>query len=150
MAGFFRPSTIKEFIQTKANEKVYAVSPLGFTLESRSLMENLLASFGRHSKRKPLTDLVSGLPENEWPSWMKPALEAAQLAPSAVNRQPWRFKVESNAVVISVDSGRVDLTVSKRLDCGIAMLHFEVAALRQGIRGVWQFLDQPQVAQFRF
>jgi hypothetical protein len=150
MAGFFRPSIVKEYIHLKANERVYAVSPLGFTLETRSLMENLLANFGRHSKRKPLTDLVSGLPENEWPSWIKPSLEAARLAPSAINRQPWRFKIESNGVVISINRGRADLSVPKRLDCGIAMLHFEVAALSQGIQGKWSLLDSPQVARFKF
>jgi len=38
--------------------------------------------------------------------------------------------------------------VSKQLDCGIAMLHIEVAALNCGIRGNWQFLKAPQVARF--
>jgi hypothetical protein len=35
------------------------------------------------------------------------------------------------------------------LDCGIAMLHIEVAALNAGMKGKWEFLKSPQVARFR-
>jgi hypothetical protein len=40
--------------------------------------------------------------------------------------------------------------VSKRLDCGIAMLHLEIAALHHGIRGVWELMEAPQVARFNY
>ncbi len=45
-------------------------------------------------------------------------------------------------------SGGPEFTVSKRLDCGIAMMHIEVAALNCGIRGEWQFQKAPRVARF--
>jgi nitroreductase len=149
MAGFFRKGIISQFIEIKANEKILAVSPVGFAQESNSFMDNLMASFGRHSLRKPLADLTSGLPENEWPAWIKPALEAARLAPSAVNRQPWRFTIEPKSIVVSTDDRKIDYRVSKRMDCGIAMLHMEIAALNQGVKGQWQLLSNPQVARFK-
>jgi nitroreductase len=148
MAGTFRPGIISDFVNIRSDEKVLAVSPLGYAAKSISLVDNIMASFGRHSLRKPLSSLVSGLPENEWQPWIKPALESARLAPSAVNRQPWRFKIEPKAIIVSTDGGRMDYRISKRLDCGIAMLHLEVAALNQEIKGQWQLLEEPQVARF--
>jgi hypothetical protein len=84
----------------------------------------------------------------EWPSWIKISLEAARLAPSAVNRQPWRFEVGKDSVTVYVKNATPDFNVSKRLDCGIAMLHIEVAALNSGIKGKWELLLAPEVARF--
>lgn len=147
-AGSFSSKNISDYINIRNNEKVLAVSPLGFAPKSISLADNVMAAFGRHSLRIPLSNLVSGLPENEWQSWIKPALEASRLAPSAMNRQPWRFEIKPKFIIISTDDGKLDMRMSKRLDCGIAMLHLEIAALHQGIKGYWQLLDEPQVASF--
>jgi hypothetical protein len=108
-----------------------------------------MSGFARSRKRKPLSDLVTGLSENQRPSWVKDALEAARLAPSANNRQPWRFDIQANSITVSA-SGSLDFGISYRLDCGIAMLHLEVAALKNQIHGRWEFLPAPQVARFVF
>ncbi|MDI3546615.1 MAG: hypothetical protein PWR10_267 [Halanaerobiales bacterium] len=50
----------------------------------------------------------------------------------SVNRQPWRFRFSDGGVTISVDNPDKDL-YSKRLDCGIAMLHFELGARKKGV-----------------
>jgi hypothetical protein len=47
-----------------------------------------------------------------------------------------------------VDSALVEWGISKRLDCGIAMLHIEVAALDCGVKGKWELLEAPRVAKF--
>jgi hypothetical protein len=149
MAGFFSRAFVSDFIKLKNDEKVFAVSPLGFAPNSISFIDNFMSNFGRHSLRRSLTTLTCGLPEKEWSSWIKPALEAARYSPSAVNRQPWRFNIEPNGITLSTDDGNIDYRVSKRLDCGIAMLNLEVAALFQGIKGKWQLLEEPQVARFK-
>ena len=69
------------------------------------------------------------------------------LAPSAVNRQPWGFDVKENSITVFVRTGGPEFNVSKRLDCGIAMLHLEVAAGDRGRRGQWEFLPSPQVGR---
>jgi hypothetical protein len=83
---------------------------------------------------------------------MKSAMDAAALAPSAINRQPWRFYVEPDSVTVSVYRSKYRLKleygISKRLDCGIAKLHIEVATLDCSIRGRWEFLKAPKVARF--
>ncbi len=64
-----------------------------------------------------------------------------------VNRQPWRFEVGPESVTISLDNQQDTFHISRRLDCGIAMLHLEVALQRCGLRGRWRFLEPPNVAR---
>jgi len=148
VAGFFKPELAASLAGAGENERVLAVTPVGYAKEFESLEEKLMTGFGVTHRRKPLSNLATGLKAPEWSDWMRVALEAARLAPSAVNRQPWRFLVQKDSITISVDSLGLDFSVSKRLDCGIAMLHIEVAALNFGVQGKWELLDSPLVARF--
>jgi hypothetical protein len=84
----------------------------------------------------------------KWPEWARASLEAARLAPSAVNRQPWGFNVEDDGITVFVRTSGPEFNISKRLDCGIAMLHIEVAALSSGVKGNWKLLEAPGVGRF--
>lgn len=148
VGGFFKPEVAASIIGVSRNEKVLAVTPVGYAREDWSLEEKIMTGFGRRHQRKPLTELVTGLEEKRWPSWIRIALEAARIAPSALNRQPWRFHIEPEGVGISVDNLKDTFNIPKRLDCGIAMLHIEVAALYCGLQGEWEFLNAPAVARF--
>jgi nitroreductase len=148
VGGFFRPGIVASLIKMGANEKVLSVTPVGYATEQESLEEKFMTGFGRTHKRKPLSSLVTGLKENEWPEWVRISLEAARLSPSAVNRQPWSFHVEPDAITVSVRTRGPEFNVSKRLDCGIAMLHIEVASMNSGVLGKWEFLNNPLVARF--
>lgn len=101
-----------------------------------------------HRVLQGLDDLTRGLPRSEWPGWMQTALEAARLAPSTMNWQPWRFKVAAGHITLNVDNLDDSYHVAKRLDCGIAMLHLEVGARQAGVEGRWEFLEPPGVARF--
>ncbi len=65
-----------------------------------------------------------------------------RLAPSSVNRQPWRFLIQRGEFVLCVsredgyDDDRLAL-----LEAGIAMLYFEVAMHDSGFPGRWYFAD---------
>lgn len=145
---FFRRGLAESIVGAGEKERVFAVTPVGYAARGSSFAERAQTAFGIFHRRKPLAEMVSGLDKKEWPDWIKAALEAARLAPSAVNRQPWRFHVEPNSITVSVDSSLVEWGISKRLDCGIAMLHIEVAALDSGVKGRWELLEAPQVAKF--
>jgi nitroreductase len=148
VGGFFRPEAAASLAHIREKEKVLAVTPVGFASEKVSFEEKIMTGFGRTHQRKPLYELVTGMDEMRWPEWMKTALEAARIAPSAVNRQPWRFHIENNSITISVDNLRDTYNISKRLDCGIAMLHIETASLHYGAKGTWEFLEPPAVSRF--
>jgi len=150
VGGFFSLKAVRTLIDINEKEAVIAVAPIGVAPERYSFEERLLTAFGLTHKRKPLSELTIGLNERGWPDWIKAALYAARLAPSAVNRQPWRFHVKPDSITISTDGGETkrDWVMSKRFDCGIAMLHIEVAALAHNVKGFWEFLDPPLVAKF--
>lgn len=147
VGGFFRPEVAARLAETQENESVLAVTPIGYVCKNESLEEKLMTGFGRTHKRHPLSHLTTGLSERDWPEWVRVSLEAARLAPSAVNRQPWGFHVEQDSVTVFVRTIEPGFQVSKRLDCGIAMLHIELGALSCGLRGERDLLEQPKVAR---
>ncbi len=147
VGGFFRRDTVGEQIRLSKIEQVLAITPLGYAPENKDLNEKILSGFVKSRRRKPLAELVSG---QVTAPWMEKSLEAARQAPSAQNRQPWRFRFEKSAVVVSEDRAKSSSSISKRLDCGIAMLHFELGALASGVTGRWEFLESPDVAAFVF
>ena len=149
VGGFFKPEIAGSLAKLGSNEKVLAVTPVGYAREFESWEEKLMTRFGRSHNRLPLSKLARGLPREKWPDWVNTCLEAARHAPSAVNRQPWGFDVQENSITVFVRTGGPEFNVSKRLDCGIAMLHLEAAAADCGRRGQWEFLSSPQVARFK-
>lgn len=147
IGGFFRKKAVVD-VQLQADEQVFAITPVGYPLEKLTFDERLMRGFKTERKRKPLTELVSGLPQSKWPGWVAAGLSAARLAPSAVNRQPWRFQVETDQVILSTDGKRGNFGLSRRLDCGIAMLHFELGASLYDIDIKRELLPDPQIALF--
>jgi hypothetical protein len=145
----FSSKKANALVEMNDNERLIAVSPVGYAVKSQSFMDKLMSGFGRHYKRLPLKSLVSGLINEQSPGWIKDSIEVARLAPSAVNRQPWGFDIEEDAITVFIRSKGPDTGIPFRLDCGIAMLHLEVAALNAGYKGKWEFLQSPQVARFR-
>jgi nitroreductase len=148
VAGFFRPEVVTSLVEVTGREQVLAITPVGYAQEHESWEEKLMSRFGRSHNRLSLSKLVRGLAKEQWPNWVSVSLEDARLAPSAVNRQPWGFDVQDNNITVFVRTSGPEFSVSKRLDCGIAMLHLEVAAVNSGCKGEWEFLRSPQVAKF--
>jgi nitroreductase len=149
VGGFFKREIVASLLEVSGKERVLAITPVGYAKEFESWEEKLMTRFGRSHNRLPLSRLVRGLPREKWPNWVSVSLEAARLAPSAVNRQPWGFDVQADGIAVFVRTRGPEFNVSKRLDCGIAMLHLEVAAADSGCMGEWEFLPSPQVAKFK-
>ncbi|MFZ5943123.1 MAG: nitroreductase family protein [Bacillota bacterium] len=149
VGGFFKPGVVSKEIVIAGDEKVLAVTPVGYARKEYTFEEKIMSGFAVSHKRKELQNLVSGDEPSGWSLWIKKGLEAARLAPSAVNRQPWRFHVENSGVRLYLDKPQDTYKISKRLDCGIAMLHFEIGALHAGTKGSWEYLPSPDVARFK-
>ncbi len=135
-------------VEIKSNEQVLAVTPVGYAKRFESLEEKLMTGFGRTHRRLPTSKLISGPGHNKLQEWVRTSIEAARQAPSAVNRQPWGFYLEEDSITVYVRTTGQEYNISKRLDCGIAMLHIEVAAMKSGVKGEWQLLKPPSVAKF--
>jgi len=147
VGGFFRPEIVRQHIGIEDGEKVLAVTPVGYAPARKDRTERFLSGVIRSHRRKSVVTLING---KTMPPRLAEAFAAARLAPSAQNRQPWRFRVEPKAVVLTTDRSFSTSTISKRLDCGIAMLHFELGARAAGVEGKWELLPAPDVARFIF
>ena len=144
VGGFYRREAVMKQINLEEGERVLGITPIGFSKEET----DRVGVSSKQYRRKNFEKLVlSGDVEDK--KWVRSALEAARIAPSAGNRQPWRFEIGDDSITVSSGSKREGIGVSRRLDCGIAMLHFEVGALSNGVHGSWEFLDYPRVARYR-
>jgi nitroreductase len=145
VSGFFRPEAVKEHIALADHERVYAVTPIGYTEKGFSLKEKFYEGAARSLRKKPFEEIVEG---TALVPWQAKAIEAARIAPSATNRQPWRFVVGEKSITVRLDTPKDSGRFPKRLDCGIAMLHIELGTMAACLKGKWTFLAAPDVARF--
>ena len=148
IGGLFDPYVAALEIKPLNNEKIFAVIPLGYTAAEYSREERLISTLLRSRQRKSIGKITRRGHSENWPAWAQAGLEAARLAPSAMNRQPWAFSLDKRGVLLSMNNPGGNDHFSKRLDCGITMLHFELAARAHGTGGVWEFLPSPDVARY--
>jgi nitroreductase len=148
VGGFFDRKRLKSVLPLEAHERAVAVSPVGRAVSAHSGSERTMERMAGSHHRKPLEEIAER--SGEWPQWARAAVECARLAPSATNRQPWRFRYEGEELILAKSHGPELPMVTKRLDCGIAMLHAELGALNVGVRGLWRECPTGrEVARFR-
>lgn len=123
------------------DEVMPCVSPLGYPAKKMSLRESMMRKGVKANERLSFENVVywSGF---EQPLTAEAAgklflpLEMVRLAPSAVNKQPWRMVVMDNAVHFylqrskNFSGGKLDM---QKIDMGIALCHFELMAKELGI-----------------
>ncbi len=157
IAGTFRKQVAIERVSLGPGERIVAVAPLGHAMPKRTMTEKAMAGLLSSRKRKPLSTLCPQLKASPnlwkaWPTWIKAALEAARIAPSGENTQSWRFFVgEDQSITIHYEVVGHTMTwppAMRRLDCGIAMAHIEIAAHAHKVYGVWTFYTSPKVSRF--
>jgi nitroreductase len=145
VSGFFRPSAVRQDLVLSDDERIFAVTPVGRAERKMTPKDTFYRIAAGSNRRKPLARIVEG--EIAQP-WQSQALEAARVAPSASNRQPWRFIVGQRSLTVRTTSARERRRFPRRLDGGIAMLHIELGAAAAGVRGTWTPLAPPDVARF--
>lgn len=148
VGGFFNAKRVASVVDLAEGERVFAVSPLGNALERHTLAERAMIGLAGAHWRRPVEQIAPGSTSSAWPSWAVSAVETARYAPSAMNRQPWRFRFVDGALIVAKDSALESPKVAKRLDIGIAMLHADLAANAHKIDGVWTDLEGADVARF--
>lgn len=141
VGGFFSAARTRQLVDLEPGERVLAVSPVGHAVGELAFGERGMRRMAGSHRRMSVSQIAPGARKGGWPEWAVAAVETARLAPSAVNRQPWRFRFDAGALVIARDNGFELPRVTKRLDCGIAMLHAELGARATGIAGAWRELS---------
>lgn len=72
-------------------------------------------------KSKTVSEVVKT--DGEMPDWFKSGVEAALLAPTAMNQQKFMFMLDGNKVTVKAGKG-----FYTKLDLGIVRYHFEIGA----------------------
>ncbi len=135
VGGFFDQRKATALVELTPTERIVAVSPVGHATAAMSGTDKTMRGMAGSHRRKPLEQIAEGVAA--WPAWAQAAAECARLAPSAVNRQPWRLRLDDTALVVARDNALETPKVTKSLDCGIAMLHAELGARSVGTHGRW-------------
>lgn len=149
LGGTFNRSGFTKVMDIKENELFPILSPIGYPAGKLSLTERIMRKAVKADDRLPwdnmffLNDFNTPLHEGDAGELNYP-LEMVRLAPSAVNRQPWRIVVCGDYVHFyekhfsPVEPGSVDM---HRIDVGIAICHFHLAVEEQGMAGYFERKD---------
>lgn len=144
LAATIDRKAFEKAIELKEDEVMPAVSPIGYAAEKRSIRENLmrkgLKSDDRLSFEKLFFkgDFKNALKGAEAGRLLLP-LQMLRLSPSATNKQPWRVVVDGNMVHFYEEKtkgySKENTGDIQKVDLGIAICHFEIAANEQGLKG---------------
>lgn len=140
LGGTFKKSDFAKAINLKTDEILPIVSPVGVEGGKKSLFATI-ASKSRN-KRKDFSELFfnenfnTPLTESDAKEFFEP-LEMLRLAPSAVNKQPWRVIKTGNRIDFYVASHNSFSNV----DIGIALCHFQLTALENNLKGEFKVND---------
>lgn len=103
-------SKVKEAFRVEDGEKLCCVIALGYGTTQ-----------GAEHPVKPIESLYQA--DGPLPPWFRQGVEAAQLAPTAMNQQKFRFSLKDG--MVSAEPGPGFYT---KVDLGIAKCHFEIGA----------------------
>ena len=116
---------VRHTYQLNPGEKIACMIALGFPNDE-----------GRHTKRKSITEVSNAGPAT--PEWFVRGVEAALLAPTAVNQQKYYLEYlppQGDELPRVRATRRFSIVGYTQMDLGIVKLHFEIGAAPE--RFVW-------------
>lgn len=141
IGGTMDRAAFEKAMELGEDEIMPCVSPLGYPAKKMSLRESMMRKGVKADERLAFEEIAY---QNSFEEPLTPdaadklylPMEMVRLAPSAVNRQPWRMVVMDDVVHFYLQraknfgSGKLDM---QRIDMGIALCHFELMAKELGI-----------------
>lgn len=119
LGGTFNRADVRRALPClRPDDTIAAVIAAGTPADRPRLLDRLMRKAVRADRRRPLDKIVIA---GEIPPELVKAIEAARLAPSAANRQPWRFAFNPDG---SIDIYGDPADSFMTLDTGIALSHF--------------------------
>lgn len=120
LGGTFSRSEAAKSAGLKADEKMPAVVAYGIAAANDGLLSRIMKWAAKSKQRKPFDELF----EVSADSPFRDALEMMRLAPSSLNKQPWRARPSADGIDFFVNEDNE----SNRLDLGIGLGNFTLAA----------------------
>ena len=142
LGGTMNRSAFEQAMELGENEIMPCASPLGYPAGKMSVRETMMRKGVKADDRLPFGELffdgTSDAPlTKEKAGVLAQALEMVRLAPSAVNKQPWRVVVAGNAAHFylkrSKGFGHGEHLDMQKIDLGIALCHFALTAGENGL-----------------
>lgn len=151
IGGTFNRGAFASAMGIGSDELFPIITPLGYAAEKQSVMERIFRGRTTADRRAPWETLFfdgdfSRPLTRESAGILSCAFELMRLAPSAVNKQPWRVVRADGAyhfyeAVSLPATPPIDL---QRVDLGIGICHFHLAALEAGVTGQFAAAAHPQ------
>jgi nitroreductase len=164
LAGTFNRGGFAAAMGVKEGELFPAVCAIGYPADKRSLTESLFRKTLKSNHRKEWdhlfynNDFSSPLSKIDAREYTQP-LEMLRLAPSSSNKQPWRVVRSKNKHHFYEEkapgySDKLAFDV-QRVDVGIGVCHFHLAALENGLTGRFEMQEDstikaPENTQYLF
>ena len=155
VGGTFKKGQFAKAMEVKEGEILPIVVPIGYAKEKKSLIDKTMRFISKCDKRKQwneifyFRDFSCPLTQHCTLDGFKDMFENVRLAPSAVNKQPWRIVKRGNEFYFYVNEDKEEKKESicdiKRIDMGIAMCHFELTCKEQGIKGSFK-VSNPNIS----
>lgn len=137
LGGTMNRPAFEQAMDLDADEAMPCATPIGYTASKMSVRENLMRKAIKADERLPFAELFfdgdAATPlSQEKAGKLAMPLEMVRLAPSAVNKQPWRVIVSDGAAHFYCKrskgfshGGALDMQM---IDMGIALCHFSLTA----------------------
>lgn len=165
LGGTMNRSAFEDAMELGADEIMPCASPFGYPAKKMSLRESLMRKGVNADERLPFDELFFDgsfdvpLSKENAGKWGE-SLEMVRLAPSAVNRQPWRVVVCGNAVHFYLKRSKgfsyTEKLDMQMIDMGIAICHFDLTAKENNLNIVFEQndpkieSDAEYIASYRF
>lgn len=154
LGGTFNRSALANAMDIRDGELFPILSPVGYPATKKRIGESLFRRTLKADQRLPWEKLFfaqsfsTPLTKDASGAYQFP-LEMLRLAPSAVNKQPWRVVMTDDAFhffeqrTMGGEAGAIDM---QRIDVGIGICHFHLAAMEQGLKGHFAKIDPTKLA----
>ncbi|MFH2103476.1 MAG: nitroreductase family protein [Chloroflexota bacterium] len=152
LGGTFTKSSFARKIALREREEVPAVAAVGLIADPGKARNGFIRNVAGSHQRRPWERMFSdgqfGVPlTSEQAGDYAIPLEMVRLGPSASNRQPWQvvkagdlwhfYLRRTEGYREGTFSQALKMSDLQRIDIGIAMCHFELAARELGLKGAW-------------
>lgn len=150
IGGTMDRSAFERAMELGEGELMPCVSPLGYPAKKMSIREGMMRKGVKADSRLPFKTLffdgTFGVPLTEEKAGrLAEPLKMVQWAPSAVNKQPWRVVAARDAVHFYLKRNKGFISDAtgdlQKIDLGIALCHFELAAKESGMDIRFQVSD---------
>lgn len=142
LGGTYDKEECKKHISLSKDDELVCIICLGYVNKDKSLKEKLISKLSMNTMDKNKF-LIS---QDQVPDWVNSGVDSAIKAPSALNKKPVSYSFINGKLKAFITKGNHGF---EAVDLGIAMSHFQLGALSNGVYGKWEVENQEYVFKIK-